>query len=73
MVKLAWDYKWSSAHTHIAGEDATSIIKIRDMLDLVGGSWKIYLEEALNHAGTEFEIHEKNGGHSGSEDLRDKY
>ncbi len=73
MVNHAWDYKWSSVHAHLAGEDSAGIIKAKDMLDLVGGNWKDYLSEAMsNQSNTEFEQHEKTGRPLGADRFIEK-
>jgi putative transposase len=72
MVKHAWDYKWSSVHAHIAGEDTNGIIKTKGMLDLVGGNWKDYLIEAMNHESIEFDLHEKTGRPLGTDRFIEK-
>lgn len=36
MVNHAWDYRWSSAQAHLAGEDTNNIIQPEKLLQLTG-------------------------------------
>ncbi len=42
VVKEPWDYKWSSVHAHLSGNDKQGIIEAKELLELAG-DWKHYL------------------------------
>jgi len=44
MVKNAWNYRWSSAQTHV-GMGEKSIITLKSILDMKPTEWKAYLKE----------------------------
>jgi len=60
MVKRAWEYRWSSVHAHLTGNDKHGIIQPDKLLSLTG-DWKIYLNEAQITSDSEFESHVRTG------------
>jgi putative transposase len=48
MVEHAWDYRWSSAAAHVAGED-DRLVTVRPMLERVA-DWREYLGQELSAA-----------------------
>ncbi len=71
MVKNAWDYRWSSVHAHLAGNDDNGMIQTAKLLSLAG-DWKAYLKDARASPGNEFEHHERTGRPLGDEGFIDK-
>ena len=71
IVKKAWDYRWSSVHAHLAGQDSLGIILPEKLLSLAG-DWKTYLKEAQANSGIEFEQHGRTGRPLGSEHFIEK-
>jgi len=71
IVKKAWDYRWSSVHAHLAGQDSQGIILPEKLLSLTG-DWKDYLKESQASSGIEFEQHGRTGRPLGSERFIEK-
>jgi len=71
LVKKAWDYRWSSVHAHLAGEDSRGIILPEKLLSLAG-DWRTYLQESQGSSGIEFEQHGRTGRPLGSERFIEK-
>ncbi len=71
MVKNAWDYRWSSVHAHLAGNDDNGMIQTAKLLSLAG-DWKAYLKDAQAYPGNEFEQHERTGRPLGDEGFIEK-
>jgi len=66
LVKKAWDYRWSSVHAHLAGEDCRGII-LSEKIFFLAGDWKTYLQESQGSSGIEFEQDGRTGRPLGSE------
>ena len=60
VVKEPWDYKWSSVHAHLSGNDKQGIIEAKELLELAG-DWKHYLVSTRAYGAEEFERHERTG------------
>lgn len=60
MVKLAWDYCWSSAHAHINGKDPRGIIDTQKLFEICG-AWKTYLKQSRPVLNKTFESHLNTG------------
>lgn len=71
MVKKAWNYRWSSVHAHLSGEDVHGIIQPEKLLSLTG-DWKNYLKESQGLQIDEFEQHERTGRPLGAEKFIEK-
>lgn len=71
MVKNAEDYRWSSIHAHLAGEDINGIINAEKLLSLTG-DWRNYLKQAQSDSVQEFERHERTGRVLGSSGFIEK-
>jgi len=71
MVKKAWNYRWSSVHAHLSGEDEHGIIQPEKLLSLTG-DWKNYLKESKGLQIDEFEQHERTGRPLGTEKFLEK-
>ena len=71
MVKKAWDYRWSSVHAHLVGEDSRGIILPEKLLSLAS-DWKTYPQESQGNSGIEFEQHGRPGKPLGSEHFIEK-
>ena len=71
MVKKPWDYRWSSVHAHLAGNDERGIVQVEKLLSLTG-DWKIYLKEAQGDAGEAIEQHARTGRPLGDERFIEK-
>lgn len=66
MVQEPWEYRWSSVHAHLAGEDADQVVATAPLLDLVG-NWREYLEQARGQDPDEIRSHERTGRVLGSD------
>lgn len=66
MVKDAWDYKWSSAQTHI-GIETESIISLKKTFSMDAEEWKEYLKEVDEEVNTEVRLKTKRGLVAGTE------
>jgi len=71
LVKKAWDYRWSSVHTHLAGEYSRGIILPEKLLSLAS-DWRTYLQESQGSSGIEFEQHGRTGRPLSSERFIEK-
>ena len=71
MVKKAWNYRWSSVHAHLSGEDEHGIIQPEKLLSLTG-DWRNYLKESQGLQIDEFEKHERTGRPLGGEKFIEK-
>ncbi len=65
MVKVVWDYPWSSVHAHLAGK-SDGYMEFAPLLHFVL-DWKEFLQGALDQPVKEFEVHERTGRLLGSE------
>ena len=68
MVKSAWDYRWSSAHAHINGNDPQGIVDAQKLLEICG-EWKTYLMQSQPTLDKTFESHLNTGRPLGSVDF----
>jgi len=66
MVKLPWDYPWSSVHAYLAGKDKDGLVATQPLLSLAG-DWKIYLTAGQSNFSDEIEKHERTGRPLGDE------
>jgi len=66
MVENAWDYKWSSAGTHV-GMEADSIIPLKKTFNMDTEEWKEYLKEVDEEANKEVRLKTKRGLVAGTE------
>jgi len=66
MVEDAWDYKWSSARTHV-GMEADSIIPLKKTFNMNTEEWKQYLKEVDEEANKEVRLKTKRGLAAGTE------
>ena len=71
MVKNAWDYRWSSVHAHLAGNDDNGMIQTEKLLSLAG-DWEAYLTDAQAYPGNEFKHHERTGRPLGDDGFIEK-
>lgn len=71
IVKQPWDYRWSSVHAHLAGEDKNGIVQVEKLLSLTG-DWKGYLRQAQGQPYEEFIKHEGTGRPLGSDSFLEK-
>ncbi|MCF6283250.1 MAG: hypothetical protein L3J28_13795, partial [Candidatus Polarisedimenticolaceae bacterium] len=71
MVEKPWDYRWSSVHAHLLGDDPLGMVDVDKLLNLVG-DWKEYLMQAQGYSGEEFERHERTGRPLGNESFIEK-
>ena len=71
MVENPWDYRWSSVHAHLSGEDANGIMQPERLLSLVG-DWRAYLYEAQAQTDCLFTQHENTGRPLGTESFVEK-
>ena len=71
MVENSWNYRWSSVHAHLAGEDVNGIIQPERLLSLVG-DWREYLYEAQVQTDCMFARHERTGRPLGAESFVEK-
>jgi len=53
-VACAWDYRWSSVHAHLNGEDPQKIVEPKRLLDMCG-DWHDYLLQSQSTWDTPFE------------------
>ncbi len=72
MVARPWDYRWSSVHAHLAGEDSLGIVEVAPLLDLVGGDWQAYLSSYKVDGDGNFATHERTGRPLGDEGFIDR-
>lgn len=68
MVKSAWDYRWSSVHAHLSGQDLLGTINPQKLLELCG-DWKIYLQQSQPLLDNGFKSHLNTGRPLGSDDF----
>lgn len=62
MAEHAWNYRWSSVHAHIAGEDTFGLISLDALSDYVAiKDWKRYLLDSINQQVDKIEQHERTG------------
>ena len=66
MVKKPEDYRWSSVHAHLRGEDPLGIVDPKKLLDICG-DWKQYLKQRTKEPDDEFIRHSSTGRPLGSE------
>ena len=71
MVTSAWDYRWSSVHAHLSGNDPDNIIEPKKLLSLCG-DWRTYLKQSQPTLDTTFEQHSNTGRPLGEEHFIDK-
>ena len=71
MVNLAWDYRWSSVHAHLNGEDPEGIIEPKKLLDLCG-NWHDYLLRSQPMLDCTFEQHLNTGRPMGDDSFIEK-
>ena len=60
IVDDAWDYKWSSARTHV-GIETDSIIPLKKTFNMDTEEWKQYLKEVDEEANKEMRLKTKRG------------
>lgn len=60
MVNNAWDYEWSSAHTH-TGMQRKRVIPLKKSFDMSAKEWKAYLREEDNVMVDEMRLKTKRG------------
>ena len=72
MVARPWDYRWSSVHAHLVGEDAQGIVETAPLLDLVGRDWRAYLSSYKVNRDSDFAAHESTGRPLGGEGFIDR-
>jgi len=65
MVKEPWEYRWSSIHAHLSGEDKDQIVAPTRLLELVD-DWGEYLDRARVQEPDEIRKHECTGRVLGS-------
>jgi len=66
MVEQPWDYRWSSVHAHLSGNDPDGIVKTEPLLPLTG-DWREYLKQAIDNDTGMLEKHERTGRVLGSD------
>jgi putative transposase len=66
IVPHAWDYRWSSVHTHLSGKDEFGLVDAYKLLELIG-DWKSYLLEAQRKSTEKIEKHTRTGRPLGDE------
>ncbi len=71
MVKNAWNYRWSSVHAHLAGEDEKGIVQVDRLLSQTG-DWKSYLRQVQGLTYEVFTKHEGTGRPLGDERFIEK-
>ena len=71
MVSLPWDYRWSSVHAHLNGEDPEGIIEPKKLLDLCG-DWHHYLMHSQPVLDSEIEQHLNTGRPMGDDRFIEK-
>ena len=71
MVDAAWDYRWSSVHAHLNGEDPEGIIEPKKLLDLCG-DWHDYLVRSHPTLDGTFEQHLNTGRPLGDDGFIEK-
>ena len=72
MVARPWEYRWSSVHAHLAGEDPQGIVETASLRDLVGTDWRAYLNSYKVDRDGDFAAHESTGRPLGDERFIDK-
>ena len=68
MVAKAEDYRWSSVHAHLKGEDPFGIVDAGKLLDICG-DWRHYLKQAMKEPEDEFIRHSSTGRPLGDTDF----
>ncbi|MCP4397610.1 MAG: transposase [bacterium] len=68
MVRQAWDYRWSSVHAHLSGNDEFGLVDAGKLLDMIG-DWEGYLIEAQGQSVEEIERHSRTGRPLGDDDF----
>ena len=53
MVSLPEEYRWSSIHAHLKGEDPFGIVNPRKLLDICG-DWEVYLRQTKGDPDADF-------------------
>ena len=53
MVSLPEEYRWSSVHAHLKGEDPFGIVNPQKLLDICG-DWEVYLQQAKAEPDADF-------------------
>ncbi len=53
MVSLPEEYRWSSIHAHLKGEDPFGIVNPRKLLDICG-DWEVYLQQTKADSDADF-------------------
>ncbi len=71
MVENAWDYKWSSARTHV-GIEADSTILLKKTFNMDTEEWRQYLKEVDEEADKEVRLKTKRGLVAGTEAFIEK-
>ncbi len=71
IVTSAWDYRWSSVHAHLSGNDPDNIIEPKKLLSLCG-DWRTYLKQSQPTLDKTFEQHGNTGRPLGEEHFIDK-
>ena len=71
MVTSAWDYRWSSVHSHLNGQDPEGIIEPQKLLDLCG-DWHEYLLQSQPTLDATFEQHLNTGRPMGNDQFIEK-
>ena len=66
MVKRAEDYRWSSVHAHLNGEDPLGIVNGARLLEICG-DWEGYLKQAMTQPEDEIIRHLSSGRPLGGE------
>ncbi|MCP3928022.1 MAG: transposase [Bacteroidetes bacterium] len=71
MVSSPEDYRWSSVHAHLKGEDPLGIVNVSQYADIFG-DWDEYLKQAMFVEQTCFTKHSRTGRPLGDDNFIDK-
>ena len=71
MVSLPEEYRWSSVHAHLKGEDPFGIVNPKNLLDICG-DWEDYLQQAMGDPNIDFTKHSSTGRPLGSNSFIEK-
>ena len=71
MVSLPAEYRWSSVHAHLKGEDPFGVINPKKLLDICG-DWDAYLKQAIEGPDAEFMRHSRTGRPLGDDSFIEK-
>ena len=64
LVEHAWDYRWSSVHAHLSGED-DKLVRAQPLLERVD-DWRAFLRKSDEAADGDLRKHENTGRPAGS-------